>query len=255
MIGQVISTTGRKYNVIIMAAGGGLRMGSQSEHIPKALTRIGDKRAIDYIMEAHLPVAHKFIVATGWHGDLLESYVKGRMAGVPVEFCKQSASLLSTNAITAMLSLDHADSRHPTIITFCDLFVGGMCVDDDMLFVADANTEGSVGSFRHFAVAANAANTEWCGRILSPPLPQPPSYQPEQYVQLAGGIAGYFIFSSTVKLKECAYSQGFTMRDVTENIACEYAKARPMAIHHLTTLMEFGTEPDLARLRELWEAA
>ena len=114
MLGQAVSLEGNKYNVIILAGGNGTRLGEQSDYIPKALTQIGNKRAIDYLIERHIPVAHKFIIGICKHADLLQGYVEGRFKPLPIEFSREDE--LHNEAISLMYCLDHADIRYGTIV-------------------------------------------------------------------------------------------------------------------------------------------
>ena len=78
MFGQAYSLEGKKYNIIILAGGAGSRMGVASDYIPKALTSFGSRRAIDFLIDKYIAVANKFIIGTGYHADLLQTYIKGK---------------------------------------------------------------------------------------------------------------------------------------------------------------------------------
>ena len=67
-----------RFNVIILAAGLGYRLRPETEYVPKALVKIGQSRAIDYIIRKYQYIADKFIIATGYGADLLENYLKGK---------------------------------------------------------------------------------------------------------------------------------------------------------------------------------
>lgn len=225
MIGQAVSTLGKKYNVIILAGGSGTRMGEQSDYIPKALSQIGNKRAIDHIIERYLGIAHKLIIGTCTHADILEAYIKGRFPVSNIEFSRETE--LHNNAHSTLYALDHADSRYGTIIVFCDLIVvSNQIVRDDTILVVDKDTRGKVGTFRH---------TDRFGR----------------------GILGNFIFSNTYLLKSIAYSNFYSMNfeDLTENIVMEYSRSIPMNTEVCEVVYEFGTENDLEEVRKLWESA
>lgn len=220
MIGQAISLDGKKYNVIILAAGNGSRMGEQSDYIPKALSKIGNKRAIDYIIERYMNVAHKFIISTYTHADLLESYVLGRFPRLNIEFDRQP-ELEDNNALSTLYALDHANSRYGTIILFCDLIVvSNPVIKDNIVLVAGENTKGKVGTFRH---------TDRFGR----------------------GILGHFTFGNTLKLKKVIYETAFQhgLTDLTEDVALRYM----LDVEECQKVYEFGNENDLQEVRKLWE--
>lgn len=224
MIGQAFSLDGKKYNVIILAGGNGTRMGEQSDYIPKALSQIGNKRAIDYIIERYIPVAHKFIIGTGAHADLLEGYIKGRFPASNIEFSREVE--LVNNAHSTMLALDHANSMYGTIILFCDLIViSNPKITDNTILVAGKETRGKIGTFRH---------TDRYGR----------------------GILGNFTFGNTVLLKSVAYTNYFRkFTDLTEDIVIPYSKEIPMNTELCNVVYEFGSNADLMEVRRLWENA
>lgn len=223
MIGQAISLEGKKYNVIILAGGNGSRMGEQSDYIPKALSQIGNKRAIDYIIERYMNIAHKIIIGTCKHADLLESYVRGRFPRLNIEFSREAE--LVNNAISTMYCLDHADSRYGTIILFCDLIViSNPVIKDDTVLVAGENTKGKVGTFRH---------TDRVGR----------------------GILGHFCFGNTIHLKGVTYTtySWNTLNDLTEDILQRYQASVIIKVEECEKVYEFGNENDLQEVRKLWE--
>lgn len=225
MIGQAVSITGKKYNIIILAGGNGSRMGEQSDYIPKALSQIGNRRAIDYIIERYINVAHKIIIGTCKHADILEAYVKGRFPVSNIEFSREEE--LYNNAVSTMYALDHADSRYGTIVVFCDLIVvSNTIIKDDNILVAGNTTKGKVGTFRH---------TDRNGR----------------------GILGNFTFSDTTWLKAVTYTNHCLKRfeDLTEDIVMEYSKKIPVLTEECGTVFEFGTEEDLLEVRKMWEDA
>lgn len=60
MLGQCYAN--EKFNVIILAGGAGSRMGQASEFIPKALTKVGEFRAIDLLISRYLNISHRLII-------------------------------------------------------------------------------------------------------------------------------------------------------------------------------------------------
>lgn len=223
MIGQAISLDGKKYNVIILAGGNGSRMGEQSDYIPKALSQLGNKRAIDYIIERYMNVAHKIIIGTCKHADLLESYVKGRFPRLYIKFSREDH--LENNAISTMYCLDHADSRYPTIVLFCDLIVvSNPEIKDDTFLVADENTKGKIGTFRH-------------------------------HDRYGRGILGHFTFGNTVDLKWITYANysNNTLKDLTESVLMDYNEENRVEPILCQKVYEFGNENDLQEVRKLWE--
>lgn len=248
MLGQCVSLEGKKYNVIILAGGEGLRMGEQSEYIPKALSQIGKKRAIDYILERHLNVAHKFILGTCKHADILESYVTGRFFPLTVEFSREDK--LINNAVSLMYCLDHADTRYGTIITFCDLLtVGNPITKDDSVLVATGETKGIIGTFRHLATPLTSTETRLSHTISMASMPTS-----QEDFKGHKGILGYFVLGDTKYLKSIVYST-FRPKDLTSDFIWEYNLHRPLKFIDAKTVYEFGTENDLEKVRKVWEDA
>lgn len=223
MIGKAYSATGKKYNVIILAGGNGSRMGDQSDYIPKALSVLGSRRAIDYIIDRYANIAHKIIIGTCKHADLLESYVKGRFPATNIQFNREDE--LQNNAISTLYCLDYADSRYGTLILFCDLIVvSNPEIRDDTILVAGEETKGKVGTFRH---------QDRFGR----------------------GILGHFCFGNTKLLKYKAYKAAFkgSLNDLTEDIVMQYSLVSGLETELCEYVYEFGNENDLKEVRRLWE--
>ena len=244
MIGQVFSLHGKKYNVIILAGGNGSRMGEASKYIPKAMSQIGEKKGIDYIIERHLMIAHKFIIGVGKHGDIIENYVKGRFPGIPIEFSREIE--IQNNAISFSYCLDHVDSDYGVIISFCDLIMlSNAEIEGDELFYVDINTLGITGTFRH------QIDFEKHNRIFSNIHPLPVD-------KINNGLIGYFTFNNTFLLKMITYEIMYFMRkhelDLTKDIVKTYQKYYlEMKTEHVNKIVEFGTMEDLEKVRKLWE--
>jgi choline kinase len=243
MLGQAISLDGYKYNVIILAGGEGSRMGGQSEYIPKALSQIGNKRAIDYLIERYIPVAHKFIIGICKHADLLQSYIEGRFKPIPIEFSREDT--LHNNAISLMFCLDHADIRYGTIVLFCDLLtIGNPVIEPDSVLVATKDTHGVIGTFRHYVVNINGEDVLDTGQDGFP-LGVDCDKR---------GILGYFVFQQTKLLKSIVYSQRFPS-DLTYDFLFDYMGKTHVKFIPATTVYEFGNSNDLEEVRKKWEDA
>lgn len=230
-----ISLISEKFNVIVLAGGLGTRLGTQSDFIPKALTKIGELRAIDFIIQRYMRVAHKFIIGCGIHGDLLESYVKGNYPNILFEFSHESE--LRNNAISTLYCLDHCDSRYGTIISFCDLLmIGNVVIHPDILYYTNSATRGHIGTFRHSIMIED-------GRVAAITAQDPPS---------TTGVVGCFILRNTIELKRLAYTQGEALADLTTDLIAPYNEKHRLEAQPVESLYEFGTENDLQRVRELW---
>lgn len=245
MLGQFFSENDAKYNVVVLAGGLGTRMGSASDHIPKALTKIGSQRAIDLILTKCLLIAHRFIIGTAWHADLLESYVRGRFESQKIFFSQEDASSLKSNAVSLMYALDMADSRVGTIVTFCDLvLLSNPALVGSSLYLATPETNGVVGTFRHSVRVEKGFAAE----VVAHESPQAIS-------KLENGVVGFFVFENTVLLKEITYSLARTgnLTDITTDIVSRYIALEKMRANPVAAILEFGTETDLKMARKVWE--
>lgn len=236
MIGQAVSLTHKNYNIIILAAGAGTRMGHQSEYIPKALSKLGHRRAIDYIIDRYQHVAHKFIIGCGHHADLLFSYIKGQYPFAKIEFSLEDN--IVNNAISTLYCLDYCDSRVGTIVVFCDLImVGNMVINGDTIYYTNKNTKGKKGTFRHSCQIVDG--------IVSQITEHDP---PTEF-----GVLGNFIFSDTIVLKKIVYQNYSVLKDLTNDIVEPYSKQVQMHGEQVECVYEFGNENDLNDVRKMWE--
>lgn len=235
MIGQCFSQD--RFNVIILAAGAGTRMGESSAYIPKALLPLGEMRAIDWIIYRYRNVAEKFIIGVYTHKDLLINYLEGRYPHLNIEFAVEQG--LENNARSTTICLDHADSRFPTLIHFCDLLMlDNFELRPDQLFYADYNTQGCTGTFRHV----------WNGKTLSAVA------HPINLRQRAlAGLMGVFSIGDTPKLKGILYSKWDRLYDITENGIFPYLHGTKISMTHCKKVIEFGNDADFRKAREMWE--
>lgn len=237
MLGQAISF--RRYNVIILAGGAGSRMGDASEHIPKALTKLGNSRAVDYLINRYLLVADKFIIGTGHHADLLEGYVRGRYSNLPIEFSREDPEAMVNNGLSALYALDHADSRLGTIISFCDLLiVSNPKLPENGGLLAHPDTKGHLCTFRH----------SWSNESGFM------EHEPRKIGDIDNGLLGVFVFGDTYCLKKIAYGAGEKIDDLTNDVVIPYSKEIPFELGYCDTVYEFGTMQDLQQVRKLWES-
>lgn len=232
MIGQCFSKD--RFNVIILAGGKGSRMGESSEYIPKALVELGNSRVIDHIVNRYWNVAHKLIVGVGRHGDLLKAYLLGRYPKGFFDFSEETEP--RNNAWSLLYALDHADSRYPTVVTFCDLIMVGNfpLVAEASIYYADEKTKGHMGTFRHALIDGHI-------RKNSEPLP---------LAESGSGILGCFVFPDTIGLKGDVYELGSCneLTDITDDLVAVTTK--PI---HCEAAYDVGTSADLAAVRKLWE--
>lgn len=239
MIGQAIDTTGKTYNIVILAGGDGTRMGIASDHIPKALSEIGNKRAIDYIIERYYNISNKIIIGTHSHADLLTYYIIGRYGTDGIDFSFEDE--LENNAVSAAYAIDRADVRYPTLVTFCDLIIlSNYLVYPDTVYVADEYTKGNVGTFRHTIDCSDGLNENSVIKHSEPVK-----------VEQDCGVLGHFIFGNTAKLKAEIFNNFDNLKDFTEDIAAKYR----LKAEVVNTVYEFGTYNDLLTVRGLWEDA
>jgi len=238
MIGQCYSKNNKKYNIIILAGGAGSRMGEASDYIPKALSKLGELRAIDYIIQRYMNVAHKFVIGTGYHADLLMSYVKGNYSKFDLEFSYEKPEEMKNNGISTVYCLDHCDCRYPTVLLFCDLMpLSNFIIEDDSFLVATEKTFGNIGTFRH--TIQDSIITEM--------------KEPVRVSDGFNGVMGNFVFSDTVLLKELAYANYGNMKDLTNDVVMNYTNIKILKGINCEKCFEFGNDVDIKKVREVWE--
>jgi len=238
MFAQVFNKDCSKYNIVILAGGAGSRMGIASDFIPKALTKINEKRAIDFIMHRYINIAHKFVIGIGNHADLLKNYVCGVYKGENIVFSYEDPSKMKNDGISLAYCLDNVDSRYGTIITYCDMLLIGNCmVSGDMLFIANKNTTGILGTFRNSFLHDKIFEND------------PPVFLNESN----NGIIGVFAIKNTTELKSITYSKFSYINDLTRDIIAPYFSIHKPNIEEVDILLDFGTENELLKSREYWE--
>jgi NDP-sugar pyrophosphorylase family protein len=221
-------------------------MGLASDHIPKALSKIGSQRAIDLIISRFQLVADRFVIGTGWHADLLESYMRGRFPNMAITFSQEVVPQLKSNAVSLMYALDNADSRLGTIVTFCDLLLlSNPMISSSALYLAHEDTKGVVGTFRHSA----SLKGDVVRKIIAHEAPKFVS-------EIKNGVVGFFVFRNTLLLKEITYSlaRSGKLNDITSDIVPRYLAEDEMKGVMVDALMEFGDESDLEKARQIWES-
>jgi len=242
MFSQCYSKTKSEYNVIILAGGAGSRMGDQSDYIPKALTKLGNGRVIDFIINRFAPICHKFIIGLGYHSDILQAYIKGSHTTLPIEFSYENPNNLLNNAYSTVYCLDKCDSRYKTIVVFCDLLVlHNTEIIPNSILLASCSTQGILGTFRHTVDDKDNLKI----KLNTPPV----SIIDNNYY----GVMGQFVFSDTPLLKKIAYTNYYKLNDLTDDIVIPYNNELKMTGDICLKCFEFGTKEDVMKVRELWE--
>jgi len=241
MIGQCYSPSGKKYNIIILAGGKGTRIGESSNYIPKALSLLGNRRAIDYIIEKYINVAQRFTIGVGHHADLLVSYIKNHYSNIPITFVHENSDELKNNGHSTLCCLDYTDSNYGLIIAFCDLLMlGNNSIEDDSIFLATDKTKGNIGTFRHYVCTKQ-------GVVLEAVNPIKPD-------STMSGVLGTFIIGNTPLFKHIAYGVYDSITDLTWDMVVPYiSKIEKINFKLCDSVYEFGTEQDLMLVRKLWE--
>lgn len=234
MLGQC--TSSKRYNVIILAGGNGLRMGDMTNYIPKALSPLGNLRGIDHIINRYSLIAHKFIIGLGTNGDLLKNYLLGKYPSNTFEFSEEKE--VKNNAWSTLYAMDHVDIGHPTIIAFCDqLIIGNPEVEGNIVYYVDDSTKGNVGTFRHSIRD---------GRIVK-------NEGPIEISKGLNGVIGTFVCDDSLSLKRYVYNE-YVINDLTDDIIKPYLENNKYQAVLVDALLDFGTEQDLEECRKLWES-
>jgi choline kinase len=190
-------------------------------------------------------ISRQFVVGTGWHSDLLESYIRGRYSSLPLAFSEESPVDLKNNGTSLLYALDSVDSRFGTIVTFCDLLLlSNPLISGNSMYLAHKGTQGVVGTFRH-SVTVNGENVR---KIVT-------LDEPKRVDTLKNGVVGFFVFENTLLLKEIVYSlaRKGMLNDITTDVLSRYIAIEQTRGIPVDALLEFGNEADLHNARKVWE--
>jgi GTP:adenosylcobinamide-phosphate guanylyltransferase len=239
----LFSVAGKKFNVVILAAGMGTRLRPETDHIPKALVELGGHRAIDYAIRKHQYIADKLIIAVGHCGDLLEQYSRGKYGALKLAFSYENPATLRGPGTSLMYALDHADSRHPTLVSFCDYLVEDQfIVDHDCLGICNpGDPESVIDTFKTLAEVRDGIAVDL---ISNPDL--------ERCKER--GFTGIAVFHNTKLLKSIVFTgasgkTGSEDLDYASEIVRPYIRQVKTLACPLSRLLEFGTEEALRRTR------
>jgi hypothetical protein len=241
------SKTGKKFNVIILAAGLGSRLKTETNNIPKPLVYLGkeDMRAIDYTIQKFQYVADRIIIATAYCADILENYIKGKYENMNIFFSRENVSELDGPGLSLIYALDYASSRLPTIITFCDYVIEDYIpVDDDALGLTGESGDpyimdfypGSTGTIENGIIVDLVKNEGPDGKRLK---------------VIENGYMGISICHDTMLLKSIAYGSMATKNnEFTFDIIKSYISKRKTLPIKLSKMFEFGNLERLKKTRE-----
>lgn len=112
-------------SAIVLAAGLGTRLRPLTDHTPKPLLNIGDKRLIDFPLEQLATAGvHDVVINLHYKGDAIQDYVgDGQRYGLQVRYSAESA-LLGTGGGIQQAATSLADSSAFFVVNgdiFCDL--------------------------------------------------------------------------------------------------------------------------------------
>ena len=227
----LFSVRNQKFNVIILAAGLGIRLKPETDYLPKALVELGKGglRAIDYSIRKYQYIADPFIIALGYSADLLENYIKGKYSSLNIFFSREEVSELRGPGKSLVYALDYASSKLPTIITFCDYIINDqISVEYDSIGVCKPSNEDSVlDTYKTIAIVDE-------GIIVD----LKKNEDIENFKK--DGFTGISIFHNTKLLKSIVYN-AYIIRSYVQKVktlACPISK-----------IFEFGTEDTLKRTR------
>jgi len=241
MINPIFSNTNKKFNVIILAAGKGTRLKPATDYIAKPLIEIAGERAIDYLIKKYQYVAHKIIIATGYEADLLENYVRGKYSSLDIEFSREDVEDLHGPGRSLVYALDHANSRYPTIITFCDYIVNDVfSVDNNAVCVSDNIKKSVLGKYRTYVDAEEGVAIDICDNEDN---------------RIKNGFTGMFICHDTVYLKYITYylaTKGLSKEEGTyEAIVKDYITETKTSVIALNEIYDFGDAKSLEKTRSI----
>jgi NDP-sugar pyrophosphorylase family protein len=237
MSSLIFSRANKKFNVIILAAGKGTRLKPETDYIAKPLVEIANERAIDYFIKKYQHIAHKIVIAIGYEADLLENYVRGKYSSMNIEFSKEDVEDLKGAGQSLVYALDYADSKYPTIITFCDYIVDDVfSVDNNAVCVCDENTDSVLGNYKTIIEAEEGVALN----ILE-------NYNND----IKYGFTGIIICHDTILLKAITYSYAIGENIVYENIVKEYIDNVKTSVIKLEKIYDFGDQETLEKTRSI----
>lgn len=103
---------------IVLAAGRGSRLGTETDTTPKPLVEVAGRRCIDYALSALAAVCDALVVVTGYQGELVEAHVAGAGLARPVEICRNTA--LEAGNLTSLLAARAAIGEGGFVLTNAD---------------------------------------------------------------------------------------------------------------------------------------
>ena len=242
-VSQLFSVKNQKFNIIILASGLGTKLKPETDFIPKALIELGQLRAIDYLISKYQYLAERIIITVGYSEDLLRNYVRGKYSSLNLQFSSEEVSELRGPGKSLMYALDHADSRLPTLITFCDYIIEDQfSVDYDAIGVCKPIKDYVYGTYKTLGIVEEGVAI---GLTENDKL---------ESVR-ENGFTGITICHNTTLLKSIVYSaavsssktEGFDY--ALDIIRCYIEKVRTLALP-LSKMLEFGTEDTLIKTRE-----
>ncbi len=241
--GPLFSVSNLRFNVIILAAGLGARLRPETEHIPKALVRLGSDRAIDYLLRKFQYVADQIIISVGYCADLLENYCRGRYGTLNLAFSREDVSSLAGPGCSLLYALDKASSRLPTLVTFCDYVVEDQFpIDTDALGLCGTPVPDAVlGTYQTIGCVADGVVTDL---VRNDDLD----------ARKEGGFTGIAVMHDTLFLKSIVYAAaaakgGPAGLDYAFDIIRPYLLKVRTRVCTLSRIFEFGASDTIGRTK------
>ena len=140
---------------VILAAGKGTRMGSITQEIPKPMLPIHGKPMLEHILEGLTAAGiARFFVVIGYHGELIETYFRGRPLGI--EYRRQEP--VNGTGAAARLARDFT-SNEPFLLTYGDI----LCAPAEYIRSSETLREHSETAA---VVAVKAVADPWQGAAV-----------------------------------------------------------------------------------------
>jgi len=242
-VSPLFSIRNQKFNIIILASGVGTRLKPETDYIPKALIELGELRAIDYLMSKYQYLADQIIITVGYSADLLRNYVRGKYSSLNLQFSREGVSELRGPGKSLIYALDYANSRLPTLITFCDYIIEDQfSVDYDAIGICKP-VEGYIyGTYKSVAVVEEGVVIDVIENDNMKNIKE-------------NGFTGLTICHNTMLLKSIVYNAAVSNSelehcDYTFDIICCYIKKVKTLAIPLSKMLEFGTEHELLETRK-----
>ena len=182
--------------VVIMAGGKGTRMRPFTSVLPKPLIPVGEKTAVEYIIDEFRKFGVKrFILTLNYKGEIIETYFKTLQKDYEVDFIWEPEYLGTCGSLKFLEDRD--DIPENFIVSNCDIVVKANFKEIFDFHVKRSSVFTSVTSIQHYKIPYGVVETGEGGKILNI------KEKPEYTFQINTGV--YIVNKKALKLIPFGY--------------------------------------------------